>query len=82
MATSNEVKELFAGIGIPVATKFIAVSANGEGKQLPYIGYQKGKPSLLEQIATVKINVGTILGQLLPRKDKTGWNPFTKRTKQ
>jgi hypothetical protein len=79
IATDNEVKELFAGIGIPVVTKFIAVSANGESKQLPYIGYQKGKPSILEQIATVKITVATTLGQLLPRKDKSGWNPFVKK---
>jgi hypothetical protein len=69
--TAQEVRELFAGIGIPVSTKYIsALASDGKptGKRLPYFGFQAGKESILNQLTTLKVNLAIVLGTLMPKK--------------
>lgn len=76
--TGNEVRELFSGIGIPVTQKFINMMdiQNKNTVQLPYFGHQKNKPSVIGELATVKINLAVINGVLMPKKNNGLLNPF------
>lgn len=75
-----EIRGLIGGIGFPVTQKFIPLqSTQGKiVKQLPYFDYQKSQSSTLDQLTTLKINIGIILGMLSPQKqpEKNTLNPF------
>jgi hypothetical protein len=60
---SQEVRELFSGIGIPVIFKTLY---NRYGS-LPFIGHQADKGSIQSQIRTALINIGIISGNMLAR---------------
>jgi hypothetical protein len=80
LVTSNEVRGLYSGIGIPVAQRMLQLKgANGKTFNLPYFTHQKDKPSIATELTTVKINLAVINGVLMP-KQQSGkanmLNPF------
>jgi hypothetical protein len=82
LVSGAEIRELFGGIGIPVTQKYLsAIPASRDSKaskkQLLYFGYQKSKPSILSHLTTLSINVGIILGTLMPKRSESArLNPF------
>jgi hypothetical protein len=66
--TSNSVREIFAGIGIPITTKIAKAEIGGQIVDIHYPAYQQSKPSIIETIGSLKSNVGLILGALMPQK--------------
>jgi hypothetical protein len=80
--TSNSVRELFPGIGIPVATKSVSIDIGGKQQQIFYPGFQAGKGSILDNLSAIKVNLGIVLGQLMPqKKPDSRWNPFDRKPK-
>jgi hypothetical protein len=80
--TSNSVRELFPGIGIPVATKSVSIDIGGKQQQIFYPGFQAGKGSILDSLSAIKVNLGIVLGQLMPqKKPDSRWNPFDRKPK-
>jgi hypothetical protein len=80
--TSNSVRELFPGIGIPVATKSVSIDIGGKQQQIFYPGFQAGKGSILDSLSAIKMNLGIALGQLMPqKKPDSRWNPFDRKPK-
>lgn len=80
--TSNSVRELFPGIGIPVATKSVSIDIGGKQQQVFYPGFQSGKGSILDNLSAIKVNLGIALGQLMPqKKPDSRWNPFDRKPK-
>jgi hypothetical protein len=80
-ATSMEVRDLYSGIGIPVSTKFITLSTGTDKLQIPYVGYQKDKPAILNYLIGLQANVAITNGILLPKmqaKKTSVVNPFKK----
>lgn len=78
--TSNSVRELFPGIGIAVTTKAAFISIGGKKMQILYPAFQSGKGSILDTLSSLKVNVGIILGQLMPqKKNDVRWNPFDRK---
>jgi hypothetical protein len=81
--TSNTVRELFPGIGIPTATKSVSVEIGGKPKRIYYPAFQQGKGSILDRLGELAINIGIILGALMPRGGKDErLNPFERKPKQ
>jgi hypothetical protein len=81
--TSNTVRELFPGIGIPTATKSVSVEIGGKPKRIYYPAFQQGKGSILDQLGELAINIGIILGVLMPRGGKDErLNPFERKPKR
>jgi hypothetical protein len=80
LVTGNEVRELFSGIGIPITQKSLKLvdSSTKKSIELPYIGYQKNKPSVTNNLTTLAINIAVILGVLMPKKGTVISNPFNK----
>lgn len=78
LVTAQEVRGLYAGIGIPVQIEKIPVKdAQGRVKVLlPYYTYQTSATSVLGHLSTLKINLGIVLGTLMPKKVKSILNPF------
>lgn len=78
--TSNSVRELFAGIGVPITTKAVKVDVGGQVRDIQYPGYQQSKPSVAESIGSLKNNLAIALGALMPRKSpkKNSLNPWSK----
>jgi hypothetical protein len=78
--TSNSVREIFPGVGIPVTTKTARVDVGGQIRDIHYPGYQQSKPSVSESIGSLKTNIGIILGALMPRKapKKNPLNPWNR----
>jgi hypothetical protein len=78
--TSNSVRELFPGIGIPITTKAVKVDVGGQIRDIQYPGYQQSKPSMAESIGSLKSNLAIALGALMPRKSpkKNPLNPWSK----
>jgi hypothetical protein len=80
--TSNSVRELFPGIGIPVATKSVSIDIGGKQQQIFYPGFQSGKGSIRDSLSAIKVNLGIVLGQLMPqKKPDSRWNPFDRKPK-
>jgi hypothetical protein len=80
--TSNSVRELFPGIGIPVATKSVSIDIGGKQQRIFYPGFQSGKGSILDNLSAIKVNLGIALGQLMPqKKPDSRWNPFDRKPK-
>jgi hypothetical protein len=80
--TANSMQELFPGIGIPVATKSVSIELGGKRQQVFYPGFQAGKGSIRDVLGSIAVNVGILLGQLMPQKTKDKrWNPFDRKPK-
>ncbi len=80
--TANSVRELFPGIGIPVATKSVSIDIGGKQQRIFYPGFQAGKGSILDSLSAIKVNLGIVLGQLMPqKKPDSRWNPFDRKPK-
>jgi hypothetical protein len=80
--TSNSVRELFPGIGIPVASKSVSVQIGGKVKQIYYPAFQAGKGSVTDRLTALAKNIGIILGALMPRNTKDErMNPFERKPK-
>jgi hypothetical protein len=80
--TSNSVRELFAGIGIPVASKSVPVQIGGKTRQIYYPAFQAGKGSILDRLTALAQNIGIVLGALMPRNTKNEqMNPFERKPK-
>jgi hypothetical protein len=78
--TSNSVRELFAGIGIPVASKSVPVQIGGKTREIYYPAFQVGKGSILDRLTALAQNIGIILGALMPRNTKDErMNPFERK---
>lgn len=70
---AREVRELFSGVGIPVMFKTLWTRYGA----IPFIGHQQDKGSLSTSLATLKINVGMLIGNMLqPPIDRR--NPIEK----
>ncbi len=80
--SGQEIRELFSGIGIPSTQKYLPLvdPNNGKEQQLPYFGHQKNQPSIANTLATLAVNIGVIVGAIMPKKpaEKTTatLNPF------
>jgi hypothetical protein len=69
IVTSNEVRGLYSGIGIPSTQKFMQLRDSvGKPYQLPYFSHQKNKPSIAQTLATVLVNQAVVNGVLMPKK--------------
>jgi hypothetical protein len=78
--TGNSLRELYAGIGIPVSTKSVSVKIGGKIKSIAYPGYQQSKPSIFETLGGLQKNIGIIIGALMPRGNPiASLNPWAKK---
>jgi hypothetical protein len=69
IVTSNEVRALFSGIGIPTTQKFIPLrGADNNQFALPYFSHQKNQQSISNRIAGLEIQAAIVNGILLPKK--------------
>lgn len=69
LVTSNEVRGLYSGIGIPTTQMFMQLKDGKKGSfQLPYFTHQKNKPSIAQTLSTVLINQAVVNGVLMPKK--------------
>jgi hypothetical protein len=81
--SSNEIRGLYSGIGIPVTTNFLNLKDPINSKKIlsvPYFTHQKNKPSTAQMLTTVQINLAVINGVLMPKKQPQGniYNPFNR----
>lgn len=78
--TSNTVRELWPAIGLAVTTKSVLVKIGGKVQQIFYPGFQAGKGSIRDVISAGHVNLGILMGQLMPQKLKDSrLNPFKKK---
>lgn len=79
--TGNSVRELYPGIGIPVATKSVGIDIGGKLRQVYYPGFQAGKQSIADRLVAIAVNLGILIGQFMPSNAKASWNPFNRKPK-
>lgn len=78
LVSSNEIREMWTGIGIPITHKSLPVEVDGKKQLLPYVGHQAGKPTLIDRLSEIAMNIAIQTGQLMPRKSsvKTPFDRF------
>lgn len=81
--TSNTVRELWPAIGLAVTTKSVIVQIGGKMQQIFYPGFQGGKSSIRDIISAGHVNLGILMGQIMPQKVRDSrFNPFNKKGKK
>lgn len=69
--SNAEIRGLYGGLGIPVSQQFInatnLVGKTGVNRKLPYFSYQKGQQTIASRFTTVEVNLGIILGTIMPK---------------
>jgi hypothetical protein len=69
--SNAEIRGLYGGLGIPVSQQFInatnLVGKTGVNRKLPYFSYQKGQQTIASRFTTIEVNLGIILGTIMPK---------------
>jgi hypothetical protein len=64
LQTESEVREIIGALGLGTTDDSIQLNVNGQNVNLPFKGVDR-RESLTNELAEIKLNIGTILGKLI-----------------